>query len=178
MFTRRDHFSDASQTNVAAQIDLATAFGNALLESGQRFLELHLSIAQASALDMESFARSVLAARTPQEAAALIMQQTQAVSRKTVAYGCHTAGIVAGTQSELTDLFGRQISETNTETIALLADVSRNAPLGLNRVMGFMRVVFDHANAGYEQVSQVSRQVMDAIENSLIAAANQFARTA
>jgi hypothetical protein len=60
----------------------------------------------------------------------------------------------------------------------LVADVSETAPLGLNRVIVVLRTIFDHANAGYEQMLQTTRQVMDALEANLIAAANQFARAA
>ncbi len=178
MFTRRDHFSDASQSNAETQIDLNTRLGNAILESAQRFLDLNMHACQVSLQEIDRTLMASLSARSPQECSSLMLAHAQNVSRRAIAYGYHTAGIVAGTQSELMDLLGSQISETSNEAIALAADVSRNAPMGLNRVSNFMRIVFDHANAGYEQVTEISRQFLDALENNLIAAANQFARAA
>jgi phasin family protein len=174
MFSKRDHFSDASQGCMETQIDLNTVLGSKLLEGAQRFADLNARVAQRSLHDTEEMLYESLSASSPGEFADIMTTQAKTSSRKVASYACNVAGIAAGTQSELISLFGVQITETNTEVAELMADVSRSAPGGYSRLIPVMRLGFDHANAGFERVTQASRQVLDTLETNFIAAARQF----
>lgn len=178
MLTIRDHFSDASQNNAEIQIDLNTAMGGKLLESAQKIANLNSTAARTSLRAAEKMLRKGLRARNSQELAAMATMQAQASSRNAASYACNVAGIAAGTQSELIGLLGVQITETSTEVAELVADVSRNASGGYGHFIPAMRLGFDHANAGCEQVAQATRQVLDTLETSFIAAARQFDKAA
>ncbi|MBI1892242.1 MAG: TIGR01841 family phasin [Burkholderiales bacterium] len=178
MYSVRDHFSEASQASLEAQLALNAAIAEKLLEGVQRFAELNKSVVAASLQDMENMARELLAADNPQSFISTVISQAQPILHKAFAYGCHMVGISAGTQTGLADLAASRIAATNREVTQLVAEVSKNAPPGFNRVITFVRTLYDHANAGYEQITVVTRQVMDALETNLIAAANQFARAA
>ena len=174
MFSKRDHFSDASQGCMETQIDLNTALGNKLLEGAQRLADLNARVAQRSLHDTEIMLREGLRANSAQEFADMASTQAKSSSRKAASYACNIAGIAVGTQSELIGLLGVQLAETNTEVAELVADVSRSAPGGYSRFIPVMRMGFDHANAGFERVTQASRQVLDTLETNFIAAARQF----
>lgn len=174
MFSKRDHFSDASQGAIETQIDLNAALGHKLLEGVQRFADLNARVAQRSLHDTEELLREALWADSAQDFADMATNQAKVNSRKAASYACNVAGIAVGTQSELVGLLGVQITETNTEVAELMADVSRSAPGGYNRLIPVMRLSFDHANAGFERVTQASRQVLDTLETNFIAAARQF----
>lgn len=174
MFSKRDHFSDASQGCMETQIDLNTVLGSKLLEGAQRFADLNARVAQRSLHDAEEMLLASLWVSSTEEFADIATTQAKTSSRKAASYACNVAGITVGTQSELLGLLGVQITETNTEVAELVADVSRSAPGGYVRFIPFMRLGFDHANAGFERVTQASRQVLDSLETSFIAAARQF----
>lgn len=174
MFRIRDHFSEASQSSAELQVDLNTALGGKLLESAHKFANLNARAAKVSLQESEDIALQGIRVKTPQELAALAGTRARTSSRKAASYACHVAGIVAGTQSELLGLLGTQLSETNTEVAELLADVSRSAPGAYPRFGHAIRMGFDHANASLEQFTQASRQVLDEMETSFIAAAKQL----
>lgn len=174
MFSKRDHFSDASQGCMETQIDLNTALGSRLLEGAQRFADLNARVAQRSLHDTEEILLATLQAGSTEEFADIATTQAKASSRTAAAYACNVAGITVGTQSELLGLLGVQITETNTGVAELVADVSRSAPGGYGRFIPMMQLGFDHANAGLERVTQASQQVLDSLETSFIAAARQF----
>lgn len=174
MFSKRDHFSDASQGSMETQIDLNTALGNKLLEGAQRFADLNARVAQRSLHDTEALLREGLWISSAEDFADMATNQAKATSRKAASYACNVAGIAVGTQSELIGLLGVQITETNTEVAELMVDVSRSAPGGYGHFIPAMRLSFDHANVGFERVTQASRQVLDTLETNFIAAARQF----
>jgi phasin family protein len=176
MFTRSDHFPDASQASLQAQLAFSVAAGRKALESAQRFADLNVGFAKASMRDADAMAHQLLAARSAREGLAIAVMQAQPLSRKAVAYACHAAGIAAGTQSDFIEQFATQATATGRDATQLVADVSRNAPPGLNRMLTLMRVTFDNVNAGLEQAALAGRQVTDALKSNLIAAGNQFAR--
>lgn len=178
MFTKRDHFSNASQGRMETQIDLNMVLGSKLLEGVQRLADLSARVAQRSLHDTQAMLRDGWRANSPQEFADMATGQVKASSRKAASYACNVAGIAVGTQSELIGVLGIQIAETNTEMAELVADVSRSAPGGYGRFVPVMRMGFDHANAGLEQATQASRQVLDALETNFIAAARQFDQAA
>ncbi|TCS38594.1 phasin family protein [Paucimonas lemoignei] len=174
MFSKRDHFSDASQGCMETQVDLHTAMGHKLLEGAQRFADLNARVAQRSLHETEEMLRVGLWANSAQDFADMATNQAKATSRKAASYACNVAGIAVGTQSELIGLLGVQITETNTEVVELMADVSRSNPGAYGRLIPMMRLSFDHANAGFERVTHASRQVLDTLETNFIAAARQF----
>jgi phasin family protein len=178
MFTMRDHFSNASQANVEAQLALNAAMADKLLEGAQRLAELNKSVSRASLQDAERAVKELLAVHNPQELITVSITEMQPALHQVFAYACHVAGISAGTESKVADLAGTYLAANNREVTMLVADVSENAPLGLDRVVVLLRMICDHANSGYEQILIVTRQVLDALEANLIAAANQFARAA
>lgn len=178
MYTIRDHFSEASQSSAELQVDLNTALGAKLLEGAQKFVDLNAHAAKASLQEAEDTVLQGVRAKTPQELAALAGARVRTSSRKVASYACNVAGIVAGTQSELLGLLETQLSETNLEVAELVADVSRSAPDGYPRFGHAIRMGFDHANASLEQITHASRQVLDEMETSFIAAAKQLENAA
>lgn len=178
MYSVRDHFSEASQASVEAQLALNAAIAEKFLEGAQRFADLNKSVMSASLQDAQSMAREFLSVEDPQSLVSTLIGQAQPMLHRTFAYGCHVGSIAAGMQMGLAELATSRIAGTNREVTQLVAEVSKNAPPGANRLITFVRTLYDHANAGYEQVAIVTRQVMEALETNLIAAANQFARAA
>jgi phasin family protein len=178
MFTKRDHFSHASQGRMETQIDLNTVLGSKLLEGAQRLADLNARIAQRALHDTEGMLRASLWVNNAEEFSDMATAQAKSSSRKAASYACNVAGIAVGTQSELIGVLGVQIAETNIEVAELVADVSRSAPGGYDRFIPVMRLGFDHANAGFERVTQASQQVLDSLETSFIAAARQFDQAA
>lgn len=174
----QDHFSEARQTNVEAQLDLAVMMNTRAVENVERLWNLNFQVAKASAQDALTFINELLAAGSAQELMSLTIAQAQPLSHKVMAYHYHVAGIATGAQAEVVELVNTQISETTSEITLLTAEVSTNAPDGFSRMMELTRAFIEQANAGFEQLSVVTLDVMDALEENLFAVANRFAYAA
>lgn len=177
-FTRSDHFSDASQANVEAQVSLSAAFGRKALEGIKRFIDLQVAAVRISMQQTDDTVRELIGARDPQELLARTIMQTRPLSHKACAYGCHAVGIVASAHADFIELFSAQATAAGRETALLIAEVSKDAPPGMNRIADLVRTVLEHASAGCEHISLATRSVMGALESNLLSAANQFARAA
>ena len=90
----------------------------------------------------------------------------------------HLATIASTTQAEFTRAAEAQIAETNRKVLALVDEVSKNAPAGSEQMVAMMRSALGNANAGYEQLTKTTKQAVEALEGNLNNAVSQMTQVA
>lgn len=178
MFSIPEQFSTATKANLESQLAIFSALTGKAFEGFEKIVELNLTAAKASLEESTASARQLLAAKDPQEFFSLTAAQAQPTSEKVIAYGRHLAAIASGAQAEFTKAAETQIAETNRKVIALVDEVSKNAPAGSEKAVEILRSAIGNANAGYEQFTKTSKQAAETIEANLASAVSQFSAAA
>ena len=178
MFSFQEQLSAATKSNMEAQVALMTAFTSKAFESVEKIIDLNMNVAKVSLEESAANVQQLLSAKDPQEFFSLSAAQAQPTAEKAFSYSRHLAGIVSGTQAEFTKAAEAQIAETNRKVIALVEELSKNAPAGTENAVAFMKSAIDSANSGYEQLTKTTKQAVEAFETNINSAATQFTQAA
>jgi phasin family protein len=174
MFPVTEQFSAATKANFDAQISLITALTGKIFEGVEKIVDLNLNAAKTSIEESTAAAKQLLAAKDAQEFFTLSTSHAQPTAEKALAYGRHLAAIASSTQAEITKTAETQIAETNRKIIALVEEVSKNAPAGSENVVALFKTAIGNANASYDHISKTTKQAVEALEANLNTAVTQI----
>lgn len=178
MFAIPEQFSNATKANLESQFALMSSLTSKTFESMEKLVELNINTARATLSESSSAARQLLAAKDPQEFFQLSAAQAQPNAEKALTYSRQLASIASGTGAEFSKAAEGQIVEANRKVIALVDEVSKNAPAGSETFVAAVKTAISNANAGYEQFSKTTKQAVEAIESNMNAAISQYSNVA
>ena len=178
MFAIPEQFSAATKTNFETFLAAYTDLTNKAFEGVEKVVDLNLNVAKSSLEESATTTKQLLSAKDPQEFFSLSAAQAQPSTEKALAYGRHLASIASSTHAELAKAAEAQIAETNRKVIALVEEVTKNAPAGSENVIAFVKSTIGNANAGYEQLTKTTKQAVEAMEVNVATAVNQMTKTA
>jgi len=178
MFTIPEQFSAATKANFESQFAMFTALTNKAFESVEKIVDLNINVAKASMEESSAAAKQLFGAKDPQDFFSLSAAQAQPSAEKALAYSRHLASIASSTGAEFTKAAEAQIAETNRKIVALVDEVSKNAPAGSEQAVAFVKSAIGNANAGYEQLSKSTKQAVEALEGNVNSAVSQFSQAA
>ena len=178
MFAIPEQLSTATKANFEAQFALLTSLSNKMFEGVEKIVDLNLNVARASLEESSAAARQLIGAKDVQEFFSLSAAQAQPNAEKAIAYGRHLANIASSTQAEFTKAAEAQIAETNRKVVALIDEVTKNAPAGSETAVAFVKSAIGNANAGYEQLSKSAKQAVEVMESNVSTAVTQFSQAA
>jgi phasin family protein len=178
MFAIPEQFSNATKANFEAQIALLTELTNKTFESFEKIVDLNTNAFKSTIEESNATAKQLLAAKDPQEFFALSASQAQPNAEKALAYGRHLASIASAAQAEFTKAAETQIAENSRKVVALVDEVTKNAPAGSETVVAFIKSAIGNASAGYEQLSKTTKQAVDTLEANINTATSQFVQAA
>ena len=178
MFAIPEQFSNATKANLESQFALFSSLTAKTFEGMEKLVELNINAARTSLESSQNLTRQLLSAKDPQEFFSVTTSQAQPTAEKAMSYSRELASIASGTGAEFSKVAETQIVETNRKVIALVDEVSKNAPAGSENFVAAVKTAISNANAGYEQFSKTSKQAAETIETNVSAAVNQFSATA
>jgi phasin family protein len=174
MFSYQEQFSAATRTHLESQLALLSALTAKTFEGVEKFIDLNLNVAKASLEESAAAAQQLMSAKDVQEFFTLSAAQSQPAAEKALAYSRHLASIASGVQAEYTKAAEAQFAETNRKVIALVEEVSKNAPAGSENAIALVKSAIGNASAGYEQLSKTTKQAVEALEANINSAATQM----
>ncbi|MFZ6673447.1 phasin family protein [Undibacterium sp. Rencai35W] len=178
MFTTPEQFIAATKSSLEAQFASLTALNKKAFEGLEQLVALNVNAAKASIEEGTAAAKQLVSAKDPKEFFSLTAAQAQPSAEKALAYGRHLASITSATQAEFTKAVEAHIAETNTKVVALIDEVTKNAPAGSEQAVTALKAVVGNINAGYEQLSKTSKQAVQTLEDNLAKATQQFTQAA
>lgn len=178
MFAIPEQFSNATKANLESQFALLSSLTSKTFESMEKLVELNISTARATLTDSSTAARQLLSVKDPQEFFQVSAAQAQPTAEKALSYSRQLASIATGTGAEFSKAAESQIVEANRKVIALVDEVSKNAPAGSESFVAAVKTAISNANAGYEQFSKTTKQAVEAMESNMNAAMSQFSTVA
>jgi phasin family protein len=178
MFSFPEQLSVAARANLDAQLSMMAVLTKKAFESVEKVVDLNMNVVRSSLNDSIAATKQLLDAKDPQDFFTLTAAQAQPSAEKVIAYSRYLFGIATSTQAEFAKAAEAQIAETNRKAIAMVDDVSRNAPAGSENAIALMKSALSNANAGYEQLSKNTRQAVEAMETNMTSAVTQFSQAA
>ena len=162
----REQFASANQ----ATVETLTTLVNQTFSQVERLAALNLNTVRSVLEDSVAATRAVLAAKNPQDLAALQTTLTQPMLDKAVAYGRSVYEIATEGQQEFTRLFETQVAEWNKLFTAALDKAAKSAPAGSGPVFAAVKSALGAANTAYDNISKAAKQVTEAAEANIAAA--------
>ena len=178
MFAIPEQFSNATKANFESQFAIFSTLASKAFEGVEKMVDLNIHAVKATLEDSAATARQLLAVKDPQEFFAVTAAQAQPTAEKAMSYTRQLASIAANTQAEFNKAAETQIAETNRKVVALVDEVTRNAPAGTENFVSAFKTSIGNAQAGYEQLSKTTKQASETFENNVNAAVGQFAQAA
>ncbi len=178
MLSYQEQLSNATRSQMETMLEMMTSMSTKIFESVEKIVELNMTLAKTSIEESTAAAQQLMSAKDPQSFFALTASQTQPNAEKALAYARHLAAITSGLQGEFTKATEAQITENNRKVVALVEEVSKNAPAGSENVINFMKSAIGNASAGYEQLSKSTKQAVEAMESNIVNATAQMTQAA
>ena len=178
MTTTPEQFIAATKANLEAQFASLTALNKKAFEGLEQIVALNVNAAKASLEEGTATAKQLISAKDPQEFFNLTSAQVQPAAEKALAYGRHLATITSATQQEFSKAVEAHIADTNAKVVALIDEVTKNAPAGSEQAVTALKTVVGNVNAGYEQLAKTTKQAVQTLEENLNKATQQFTQAA
>ena len=170
----REQFAATHEAAVATLTNLV----NQAFSPIERLAALNLNTARSVLEDSVAATRTVLAARNPQDLAALQNTLTQPMLDKAVAYGRSVYEIATEGQQASAKLFEAQVAEWNKLFTSALDKAAQSAPAGSGPVFAAVKSALGAANTAYDNISKATKQVTEAAEANIAAATEATVKAA
>ena len=176
MFNTAEQFTAAARAQMEAQLTLATSVSDSMIDGVEKLMGLNLQAAKAGLESSIANAQQLLTAKDAQELFATASQQAQPQAEIALTYARHLTTIARGKQKEFAQAAESRISENSRQLVAMLDDVTRNAPAGSETAVSMMKSAIDNASNGFSQLSRSAKVAIDTMESNLDSAVAQMSQ--
>ncbi len=140
------------------------------LEQGEHLMKLHLAAMRGMLDDQMAAAKTLFETRDPQQWNALREQNLRAALDRMTEYSHSVRELVSKTQGEIGGVMEDRLHEMNCNCQALVDEMAKSAPPGMEPAMAVMRQTLAAANAMAETLSKTTHQFAQSAESALKAA--------
>ena len=178
MFSNTDQYTSASKAFFESQLEAFNALTAITVQGTEKIVGLNMAVAKASVEDSMTAAKDLLAAKDPQAFFALATAYAKPSAEKVADYSRHLTDIVSSTKAELAKVTDAQVAEAQSKVNDLVDSITKNAPAGSENVIAMLKSSVASANAGYKQVSNATKQAVEATAAQVAKASDQFTNAA
>jgi phasin family protein len=160
------------QTATAQQANLDFFFGLAgsMPEGEERLVRLNLDTAKTTLADWYQRVQGGLAKKDGQEITSLRDALALPSADKVLTYERQVAEIASTTQTQLAEVINARYQEVNRQLEWFVENVAKNAPVGSEAAIAFLKQGFSLANTAYESVQKATKQAVNVAQGNLEAA--------
>ena len=161
-----------------ANIELLLSVAQTALSTAESLAALNLHTVREAFADNAKNAKTLLGAKTPQEAAALQAQLAQPAVEKAVSYSRSVYEISTGAAEEMNKLFQGKFGELNKAAQDLAQKTASSAPFGSDVAMAAVKQAVAAANSAFDNLNKMAKQAADATEASVNSVTNAAVKAA
>lgn len=166
MYLTPEQVIGANKAGMEALLGLASSQFAAL----ERLSALNASAAKAAFEDSLGRAKSLLAAKDPQEYFTLNAAASQPNLEKAIAYSRSVYELAAQTQGEIAKFLEARAAEVSKNLVGMLDKASKNAPAGSDVAVAAVKSALAAASTAYDSFSKVAKQATEMAEANFTAA--------
>lgn len=172
-----ESFSSATKALFESQIASFNALGNNTIKGIEKVMALNIAAAKEYADVSNLAARRLFSAKDPQALVELASAQAKSAAEKMTSYSHDLTNIASEIRADFSQAAEAQLTETKNQITALVNDVARSSPAGVEPMVALLRSAFDNASASYEQVTKSTRHAVETVEAQVINATEHFSQT-
>jgi len=165
-------FSDQLVAFQRQSLESSQAIAMASVAGFEKLAQLNIQAARASVEESVQKGISLLESRDVKALTETSSESPQSASDKFTAYAKHVFEIASETSAEISKIVEKQFSESNRQVAASIEALAKNSPAGSEGVETLVRSGVSVANATWDQVNKVNRQVVDVTEANVANATN------
>lgn len=153
-----------------ATVDSLLSVANTALASAERIAALNLNTVRSALEDSVSGAKSVMAAKDPQEALKLQSSLAQPAVEKAVAYSRSVYEITSQTQQELAKMVETQFSDFQKSMAGMVELATKSAPAGSESAVAAIQNAIAAATSAFGNMNSVAKQFAETAQANIAAA--------
>lgn len=160
-----------------ANMESVMKFAGVAIEGTERMIDLQMKAAKSAFADGIESAKALAAVKDFQQFAALKDTMAQPTLEKATAYAKSVYDLTSETQAEFSKLVETQVADFNKEVVTTLDKLVKSAPAGSEVGIAAVKSAITAVNAAYDNLSKVGKQLAQASQANLEAAASQATAT-
>jgi phasin family protein len=153
-----------------ATVDSLLSVANTALASAERIAALNLNTVRSALEDSVSGAKSVMAAKDPQEALKLQSSLTQPAVEKAVAYSRSVYEITSQTQQELAKMVEAQFGDFQKSMAGMVEMATKSAPAGSESAVAAIQNAIAAATSAFGNMNSVAKQFAETAQANIASA--------
>jgi phasin family protein len=172
MAVNLEQLAASNQTAVESLLALA----NTALASAERVAALNLSTARDALKDTAAGAKTLMAAKDPQQALAAQSALVHPAVEKAVEYSKSILEISSESQQQFVKTLESTFAGYQQQVTELIAQASKAAPAGSEQVIAGINAAMAQANSAFANLTQMSKQFSAGAQATATAAMSNMAR--
>ncbi len=153
-----------------ATVDSLLSVANTALASAERIAALNLNTVRSALEDSVSGAKSVMAAKDPQEALKLQSSLAQPAVEKAVAYSRSVYEITSQTQQELAKMVEAQFGDFQKSMAGMVEMATKSAPAGSESAVAAIQNAIAAATSAFGNMNSVAKQFAETAQANIASA--------
>jgi phasin family protein len=153
-----------------ATVDSLLSVANTALASAERIAALNLNTVRSALEDSVSGAKSVMAAKDPQEALKLQSSLAQPAVEKAVAYSRSVYEITSQTQQELAKMVEAQFGDFQKSVAGMVEMATKSAPAGSESAVAAIQNAIAAATSAFGNMNSVAKQFAETAQANIASA--------
>ena len=159
-----------------AAVESLLALANTALASAERVAALNLSTARNALTDSAAGAKTLMAAKDPQQVLAAQSSLVQPAVEKAVEYSKSMFDISTESQQQFAKTLENTFANYQQQVAQLMAQASKAAPAGSEQVIAGINAAMAQANSAFANLTQMSKQFSESAQATASAAMSNMAR--
>jgi phasin family protein len=169
-----DQIAATNKANLDTFLDLT----NKAFAGVEKLVELNMAAARATLSESADTAKTLLAAKDPQELINLQTALVQPSAEKALSYGRQVYDITVAAQADVTKLAETQLADAQEKLNALVDTAVKNAPAGSESAVAMVKSAVAAANNAFESVQKATKQAVSTAEANIQAMTQQATKAA
>ena len=169
-----EQIAAANKANLDTFLDLT----NKAFAGVEKLVELNMAAARATLSESADTAKTLLAAKDPQELVNLQTAMVQPSAEKALSYGRQVYDIAAAAQADVTKVAEAQLADAQEKLNALVESAVKNAPAGSESAVAMVKSAVAAANNAFESVQKATKQAVSTAEANIQAMTQQATKAA
>ncbi|MES2263124.1 MAG: phasin family protein [Pseudomonadota bacterium] len=164
MFTNPEQFASATKALFEFQLETFNTLTSKAVQGVEQVVALNLATAKSGVESSMATSKEISQARDPKAVLAVAAAKVQPGVADAAAYNQQLGGIIADIREEFTRAADAHMTEAKSTLSALIYDVTKNVRPGSENAVQIVKTAIDNAFAGYEQVTNATRQAVANVE--------------
>ncbi|GAC1319043.1 MAG: hypothetical protein NVS3B11_00490 [Collimonas sp.] len=170
-----EQIASVIRANAMAQHAITTGFNDKLIKNLEDFSKLNVDAVKATLTDSAASAEECLKADSPQDFFALNAAHIKRDIQNSIFYYSEVTRIASAMQLDFNKTAGEKIAETSRNGTALLTELSKNLPVGVEKFLAMLKPSMDALDAAHELAKKMADGTVEE-DYSSTAAARQMPR--